>query len=324
MACGNGFDLVIANPYQVYSWGTNKSGQLGHGKPSHRHTKKPKLIPELFNIQAVAAGSDHSLALTYQGQVYSWGANSSGQLGLDHFDDLPTPTIIPHLDEIVAIFARHKGSLALNAQGQVYEWGILCTLPVVVSHPQLIELEKIINIAAGDNYCLFLTEKGEVWGAGYNDNGGMGFLNGFQHHPLRLIPSPDEVVALYVINGYSWFLNNQGEVYLVGDLGDATFFGEDGVTIQPLLLPGLTRIVSVVKAYFEILFLNNRGEVLSLDLSNLVLYLRGLRTPSFFHGNSLNLQCCSGNSTPLSITREGQLVYLHQHTASVIGEVEIY
>ncbi|KAK3575470.1 hypothetical protein QTP86_026856 [Hemibagrus guttatus] len=66
---------------EVWSWGEGQEGQLGHGDVLPR--LQPLCIKSLSGKEVirVAAGALHSLALTAQSQVYSWGSNSFGQLG---------------------------------------------------------------------------------------------------------------------------------------------------------------------------------------------------------------------------------------------------
>ncbi|KAM3862238.1 alsin-like [Diretmus argenteus] len=66
---------------EVWSWGRGTEGQLGHGDQLAR--LQPLCIKSLTGEEVikVAAGSHHSLALTAQCQVYSWGSNICGQLG---------------------------------------------------------------------------------------------------------------------------------------------------------------------------------------------------------------------------------------------------
>lgn len=66
---------------EVWAWGNNQKGQLGLGDTVNRN--KPVCI-KLLNGRCtlkIAAGSNHSLALTSNSQVYAWGANNYGQLG---------------------------------------------------------------------------------------------------------------------------------------------------------------------------------------------------------------------------------------------------
>ncbi|XP_026231827.1 alsin-like isoform X2 [Anabas testudineus] len=66
---------------EVWSWGRGSEGQLGHGDQLAR--LQPLCIKSLTGEEVikVAAGSHHSLAITAQCQVYSWGSNMCGQLG---------------------------------------------------------------------------------------------------------------------------------------------------------------------------------------------------------------------------------------------------
>uniref|UniRef100_UPI0037E9340C alsin-like isoform X2 n=1 Tax=Semicossyphus pulcher TaxID=241346 RepID=UPI0037E9340C len=66
---------------EVWSWGRGSEGQLGHGDQLAR--LQPLCIKSLTGEEVikVAAGSHHSLALTANCQVYSWGSNMCGQLG---------------------------------------------------------------------------------------------------------------------------------------------------------------------------------------------------------------------------------------------------
>ncbi|XP_066543467.1 alsin isoform X2 [Amia ocellicauda] len=77
---------------EVWSWGRGKEGQLGHGDILPR--LQPLCIKSLSNKEVirVAVGAHHSLALTAQSQVFSWGSNTSGQLG-----HMESPTTVPRL-----------------------------------------------------------------------------------------------------------------------------------------------------------------------------------------------------------------------------------
>lgn len=80
---------------EVWSWGQGQLGQLGHGDQEDR--SQPQCIKSLTNKEVVriAAGAQHSVALTAQCQVFSWGSNSSGQLG--HMEQ---PSTIPRLAKL--------------------------------------------------------------------------------------------------------------------------------------------------------------------------------------------------------------------------------
>uniref|UniRef100_A0A672P9X5 Alsin Rho guanine nucleotide exchange factor ALS2 n=1 Tax=Sinocyclocheilus grahami TaxID=75366 RepID=A0A672P9X5_SINGR len=80
---------------EVWSWGRGQEGQLGHGDLLPR--TQPVCVKSLNGkeVLRVAAGAHHSLALTAQSQVFSWGCNTSGQLG-----HMESPTTLPHLTKL--------------------------------------------------------------------------------------------------------------------------------------------------------------------------------------------------------------------------------
>uniref|UniRef100_A0A671T747 Alsin-like n=1 Tax=Sinocyclocheilus anshuiensis TaxID=1608454 RepID=A0A671T747_9TELE len=80
---------------EVWSWGCGQEGQLGHGDLLPR--PQPVCVKSLKGkeVLRVAAGAHHSLALTAQSQVFSWGCNTSGQLG-----HMESPTTLPHLTKV--------------------------------------------------------------------------------------------------------------------------------------------------------------------------------------------------------------------------------
>ncbi|KAF3857462.1 hypothetical protein F7725_009321 [Dissostichus mawsoni] len=92
---------------EVWSWGQGEDGQLGHGDNLAR--LQPLCIKSLNRkeVVRVEAGAHHSLALTAQSQVFSWGSNTSGQLG--HTE---SPSTVPRLAKVrknfLSITNTHK------------------------------------------------------------------------------------------------------------------------------------------------------------------------------------------------------------------------
>uniref|UniRef100_A0A6Q2YTM8 Alsin Rho guanine nucleotide exchange factor ALS2 b n=1 Tax=Esox lucius TaxID=8010 RepID=A0A6Q2YTM8_ESOLU len=88
-------DLLPSLQTEVWSWGRGDEGQLGHGDNLAR--PQPLCIKCLSSkeVVRVEAGARHSLALTTQSQVFSWGCNGSGQLG-----HMEAPTTVPRLAKL--------------------------------------------------------------------------------------------------------------------------------------------------------------------------------------------------------------------------------
>jgi alpha-tubulin suppressor-like RCC1 family protein len=81
LTCGDHHSIVVTNQSTVYAWGCNEKGQLGLGDTKLR--SRPVRVDRLWGIPIVnvAAGGEHSLAVTTNGMLFTWGSNSNGQLG---------------------------------------------------------------------------------------------------------------------------------------------------------------------------------------------------------------------------------------------------
>ncbi|KAL6754628.1 regulator of chromosome condensation 1/beta-lactamase-inhibitor protein II, partial [Haematococcus lacustris] len=127
VACGGSHTLAITS-YGVLTWGSNSNGQLGLGR---RHpgpfTCKPHLVSGLrsHKVTQVVAGLTHSLCLTEQCQVFSWGGNQWGQLGLGHRSQMRSPQLVAGLwgQPVVQLCGGEDHSLALTATHHVFSWG---------------------------------------------------------------------------------------------------------------------------------------------------------------------------------------------------------
>ena len=80
------YSIAITHEQQLYGWGEAKLGQLGTGV--QREVKTPTHIPvinedgKLENVVSVSAGFGHTACITEHGDLYTWGFNVYGQLGL--------------------------------------------------------------------------------------------------------------------------------------------------------------------------------------------------------------------------------------------------
>jgi len=116
LASGSTHILALADNGFVFGYGVNGHGQLG--------TESPKLFSQVQDITSlrgkkitqISTGFQHSLALTSTGQVFSFGRNERGQLGIGHTKLQPTPTQvnIPGVKRIIDIFNLSQHSPLLD------------------------------------------------------------------------------------------------------------------------------------------------------------------------------------------------------------------
>jgi len=190
----------------VYSWGNNLSGQLGLSSTKNRKRARPIENLNGKKIVSIVGGQDWTLAIA-EDQVYSWGHNQVGQLGLGDFSDRNEPQIISDLSDkkVINIGTGNQYSVAVTASGTVYVWGAnaLGELGNKVSKeaknsPQLVEsLEKIASVVAGANHVLAVSEERKIFCWGFNGFGQLGLGNvDFQITPQENVTLSEKNISL--------------------------------------------------------------------------------------------------------------------------------
>ncbi|XP_018392854.1 PREDICTED: RCC1 and BTB domain-containing protein 1-like [Cyphomyrmex costatus] len=125
ISCGMTFTMAVTDNGEVYSWGNNDVSQLGINNSVDQTT--PWQVISLRNvvIAKVACGFEHTLALTDEGDLYAWGGNNYGQLGIGKRTDCK-PVKVEHemgrVSDIAAVYCKDI-SIAVNQKGCVYVWG---------------------------------------------------------------------------------------------------------------------------------------------------------------------------------------------------------
>ena len=202
VTAGSAQSLALAADGSVWSWGNGWRGMLGHG--DEQRQLLPKKVEALAGrrVVAVSAGTLHSLAITADGAVWSWGGGAFGKLG--HGDEqqqlLPKKVEALAGQRAIAVSAGTRHSLALTADGAVWSWGDGAFGKLGHGDeqnqllPKKIELlagQRAIAVSAGEYHSTALTTDGAVWSWGY---GGYGQL-GHGDEQDQLLPKKIEALA---------------------------------------------------------------------------------------------------------------------------------
>jgi alpha-tubulin suppressor-like RCC1 family protein len=119
---GINFTVALTADGALYAWGGNQYGQLGDGSTTIRREPAPVALPGHAKVSAIAAGTDHVLALTRDRQVLAWGRNHRGQIGIGSTSDQHTPVAVLG-PGIASIGAGNAISAAVTDQGELQVWG---------------------------------------------------------------------------------------------------------------------------------------------------------------------------------------------------------
>lgn len=161
IASGEFHTAVLTKDNKLYTWGKNSFGQLGN--ESTDIACFPRLIDFFLKapsgaikISKIALGGEHSLALSNNNELFSWGLNIFGQLGLNTTSNVTLPTRI----EKIRNFVR-------NEETKVVEKEVI---------KRFSENEKIIEIAAGAQHSLILTSNNHLYSCGFSKNMCLGYF----------------------------------------------------------------------------------------------------------------------------------------------------
>ncbi len=217
----------------VRCWGTNRYGQLGEGTTTDRTTPVDVLGLD-DDVSDIAAGGQHTCALTTGGALKCWGWNRYGQLGNGATTGLapnPAPVDVVGLESgVAALVAGGVHSCALTAAGGVKCWGwnqfgqlgngqvcgFVCPAPVDV--PGL--TNGVTAIAAGTVHtCAVTTDAGvKCWGENGSGQLGDGTTTD-STIPVDVVALGANVAALSAGGSHTCVLTTAGGVQCWGDNG---------------------------------------------------------------------------------------------------------
>jgi uncharacterized repeat protein (TIGR02543 family) len=199
---------------RLFTWGLNSNGQLGDGTMPSRTT--PTEITVRFNLRAgeiitqVSLGSFHSSAITSNGLLFTWGLNSSGQLGDNSTTNRNVPTIITARfslgsgETITQLSLGSFHSSAITSNGRLFTWGRNSngqlgdgtttdrTTPTEITERFNLSVgETITQLSLGSFHLSAITSNGRLFTLGLNSSGQLGDLT----TTMKSIPT--EITTLF-------------------------------------------------------------------------------------------------------------------------------
>uniref|UniRef100_A0A4W3GEK6 HECT and RLD domain containing E3 ubiquitin protein ligase 4 n=1 Tax=Callorhinchus milii TaxID=7868 RepID=A0A4W3GEK6_CALMI len=187
VSCGEMHTLSLNDEGQVFAWGLATDGQMGFSSTEEcvRVPRNIKSLSEIRIIQ-VACGYYHSLALSNGSQIFSWGQNKYGQLGLG--PDTTSKSAAQQIQSLngvpfIQIAAGGAHTFALTLSGAVFGWGRNKFGQLGLNDekdrhvPTLLKslrTQKVVYICCGEDHTATLTKEGGVFTFGAGGYGQLG------------------------------------------------------------------------------------------------------------------------------------------------------
>lgn len=249
--------MAVASDGAVWGWGQNRYGQLGLGSSSEtgQYAAAPMLSPSglgrFTDAVQVAAGISHALALKRDGSVYAVGWGDFGALG-DGSTSIRTSLPVRvdlapgvPLANVVGIAAGGNFSVVVLGDGTAYAWGTNSfgqlgngartqqNRPVRVRDASGRPMSGIVNVAAGNDFTMFLKADSTVWAVGNNSVGQLGTNSSAAFSAVPEVVKDTSgnvfgsVVGVYLTAGHTMVRRADGSLWVWGfntflQVGDLT------------------------------------------------------------------------------------------------------
>eukprot|EP01065_Artemidia_motanka_P049051 TRINITY_DN8048_c0_g1_i2.p1 TRINITY_DN8048_c0_g1~~TRINITY_DN8048_c0_g1_i2.p1 ORF type:complete len:1069 (+),score=234.75 TRINITY_DN8048_c0_g1_i2:53-3208(+) len=169
----------------VWTWGGNECRQLGLGAAANASEYPvPQLVrlplADGVRVTGLTCGSWHTLALCRDtGNVFSWGRNEDGRLGLGHNAQVGSPQLIPSLsnasDPVMFVGASRHTSVAHTTSGSILTWGGAPSALANLPRPVPFLSQVCVLVACGGGYHhVALSVQNVLYAWGLNTSGQLG------------------------------------------------------------------------------------------------------------------------------------------------------
>ena len=219
------------------------------------------------------SGCNHTITLSNDGTLHSFGYNEYGQLGLGHNHRVSLPTPIPNLPIISMISCGSDFAVCVDCEGFMWSFGANYSGQLGTGNttsfnvPQRIEdIPPVLSVSCGSSHTLIITTDSNLWSCGRNDFGQL-CIGNKESQLKSQKTSYSNILKISCGCHHSLFQNDKGEIFSCGynhqgqcGLGH---FNESQIT-PSLILNAPSNIVQIVCGYHQSLFLDSEGNVFSV------------------------------------------------------------
>ena len=196
-AAGDGYTMALGSDDNLYTWGTLTGGlgDTAHTASSSRPVRValPQDAPPAFRYEQITAGDTHAAAIGSDGNLYTWGDNTHGQLGHDN-TGTPAAASAPHPQQPAGYVQASAGgstTLAIDRQGRLWAWGRHAdgtdtTTPARIQPAGTADTYRFTHTSTGRNHSVATGQDHRTWTWGDNTQGQLGHTTGTPTQPTAI------------------------------------------------------------------------------------------------------------------------------------------
>lgn len=226
-----------------------------------------------------STGREFTICLSDEGIAYSFGLNSSGQLGLGHNESVPCPTPIEIKIPIIQVSCGAEFAICLDEKGALWAFGNNNNKQLGFSENemqanetprQIQDIPQMRLIACGADHTLCLTDNNNLWAFGKNNYGQL-CLETKTENSLPQQTKFSDISHICAGGYFSLFQNKEGLIYGCGSNsnGELGLGHEASSQVEVCLIPSPPNILTFCCGYSHVLYLDEEGNVFSVGYNSL-------------------------------------------------------
>jgi alpha-tubulin suppressor-like RCC1 family protein len=195
--CGWAHTVATKTDGSLWAWGRNNYGQLANNDATLSDLSSPLQIGAATDWKLIQAGGYHTVALKTDNTMWSWGQNTSGQLGTLDSAHRSSPVAVGSGYTWQSVAAGLGATYAIRSDGTLWAWGdnnygqLGASLPPYYTYNSPVQVGSATNwkkvFAHGGNSACAIKTDNSAWVWGNNDWGQLGtFDTALRSSPVQL------------------------------------------------------------------------------------------------------------------------------------------
>nr|QBK90288.1 MAG: F-box and regulator of chromosome condensation repeat protein [Pithovirus LCPAC102] len=172
--------IIIDKNDVLWSLGFGNVGQLGLGNNIDNKNIYTKLKFE-HKVKSVSCGFEHNMLIDENDELWGFGYNAYGQLGLGHNENINIPTKIPFNYKVKIISCGGNHTMIIDKNNELWSFGDNMCGQLGLCHNEDINIpikiplkNKVKSVSCGNEYTILIDINDEIWSFGNNELGQLG------------------------------------------------------------------------------------------------------------------------------------------------------